>query len=70
MAGDHPQPLSGGPRYQFPVRPQQILTLRCRTATSVPTPPPLLDWDPLVPPAKRPALHKYSSEKGLPPRGV
>jgi alpha-mannosidase len=63
------KPLSGGPAYAFPVRPQQIVTLRFRTASAVQEVPPLLAWDPLVPAAKLPALRRYSSEKGHPPAG-
>ena len=70
MVGGEGRSLSGGPRYEFPVRPQQIVTLRFRTAGSVTQPKPLLEWDPLAPPAKRPMLHRYSSEKGHPPRGA
>ncbi|HWQ57253.1 MAG TPA: glycoside hydrolase family 38 C-terminal domain-containing protein [Bryobacteraceae bacterium] len=70
MVGDDARPLTGGPDYRFPVRPQQIVTMRFRTDTKVPEPDPLLEWDPLVPPAKRPMLHQYSREKGHPPRGV
>jgi hypothetical protein len=70
MVGGHPKPLAGGPRYRFAVRPQEIVTLRFRTASSVPAPKALLEWDALVPGHKREALHKYSSEKGHPPRGV
>ena len=32
LTGGHPQPLEGGPTYTFPVRPQQIVTLRFETA--------------------------------------
>lgn len=70
MMGEEPKPLGGGPRYEFEVRPQQIVTLRFRTEMGVPAPKPLLEWDPLVPEPKRAALRKYSSEKGHPPRGV
>lgn len=70
MVGADSKPLAGGPRYEFPVRPQQIVTVRLRAGSRVSDPKPLLEWDPLVPPAKRPMLHKYSSEKGHPPRGV
>ncbi|NWF85100.1 MAG: hypothetical protein HXY18_14885 [Bryobacteraceae bacterium] len=70
MAGVDAKPLAGGPRYEFRVRPQQIVTIRLRTESRVPEPKALMEWDPLVPPAKRPLLHKYSSEKGHPPRGV
>ena len=41
--------LSGGPRYSFPVRPQQIVTLRFRTDSSVPEVPALLNWEPACP---------------------
>ena len=70
LTGGESKPLAGGPRYEFPVRAQQIVTLRFRTSGSVPAPKPLLDWEPLVPPAKRAMLKEYSSEKGHPPRGV
>jgi alpha-mannosidase len=69
LCGNRAEALPGGPRYQFPVRPQQIVTIRCQTSSSVPQPEPLLAWDPLVPAAKRPALHEYSDKKGHPPRG-
>ena len=35
LTGGHPQPLPGGPAYEFPVRPQQIVTLRFKTAQPV-----------------------------------
>ncbi len=70
LTGGEAKPLSGGPRYEFPVRAQQIVTLRFRTNGNVPAPKPLLDWEPLVPPAKRAMLRRYSAEKGHPPRGV
>ena len=70
LTGGEPKPLAGGPRYEFPVRAQQIVTLRFRTSGNVPAPQPLLDWAPLAPPAKRAMLKQYSSEKGHPPRGV
>ncbi|HXK01641.1 MAG TPA: glycoside hydrolase family 38 C-terminal domain-containing protein [Verrucomicrobiae bacterium] len=70
LTGGAPKPLAGGPRYEFPVRAQQIVTLRFRTSGNVSSPKPLLDWAPLVPPAKRAMLSRYSNEKGHPPRGV
>jgi alpha-mannosidase len=70
LLGGKAQSLRGGPAYSFPVRPQQIVTLRFRTAQAVAEPAPLLEWDPLVPEPKRPALRRYSPEKGHPPRGV
>jgi alpha-mannosidase len=54
-------------RYSFPVRPQQIITLRFATPDAVAEPPPLTDWTPLVPEAKRAALHRAIDKKGHPP---
>lgn len=70
LTGDEAKPLERGPRYEFAVRPQQIVTLRLRTSGDVPPPKPLLDWEPLAPPTKRAMLKQYSIEKGHPPRGV
>jgi alpha-mannosidase len=70
LAGGEAKGLAGGPRYEFAVRAQEIVTLRFRTDGSVAVPKALLAWDELAPPAKRPALRRYSSEKGHPPRGV
>ena len=70
LTGAHPQPLAGGPACSFPVRPQQIVTLRFRTDAPVAAVAPLLQWDELVPPRKLPALHDYlPDKKGHPPRG-
>ncbi len=69
MNGERGKPLSGGPVYKVPVRPQEIVTLRFRTATSIPEPEVITRWDPMVPPSKLPMLHQYSSEKGHPPLG-
>ncbi len=70
LVGNDAKPLAGGPRYEFPVRAQQIVTLRFRTSGNLPQPQPLLDWEPLVPPEKRAMLRQYSDDKGHPPRGV
>ena len=69
MNGAHAKPLTGGPKYTFPVRPQQIVTLRFGAASSVPEAELITKWDAMVPPAKLPMLHQYSSEKGHPPKG-
>jgi alpha-mannosidase len=70
LLGNEARPLSDGPTYQFEIRPQQIVTLRLRTKTSVPEITPLTDWTPLVPEHKRPALKHYDPEvKGHPPHG-
>ncbi len=69
LNGDHPKPLEGGPNYSFAIRPQQIVTLRFRTAAAAAAPRLVTQWDEMVPPAKLAMLHEYSSEKGHPPRG-
>lgn len=70
LTGGQTRKLDGGPAYTFPVRAQQIVTLRFRTAEPVAEIRPLLEWDELVPPHKRPALRAYlPDKKGHPPRG-
>ncbi len=59
MLGGHSKLLEGGPKYSFPIRPQQIVTIRFRTASSVEAIKPLLKWDELVPKFKVAALYKY-----------
>ena len=56
--------------YHFPVRPQQIVTMRLTTPQPVPEIQPLLKWDELVPPKKLEALKKrLKGRKGHPPLG-
>ena len=70
LIGGHSQKLDSGPTYEFSVKPQQIVTLRFRTAKPVAEIKPLTDWDELVPEKKRAALHEYlRDKKGHPPRG-
>jgi len=69
LVGGRRQPLPAGPAYTFPVRPQQIVTLRLRTSTHVPDIQPLMAWDDLVPASKREALHAHTADKGHPPAG-
>jgi hypothetical protein len=70
LVGGRRQPLPDGPKYTFPIRPQQIVTLRFRTAQPVAEIKPLTEWDTLVPEAKRAALRRYLPEvKGHPPAG-
>lgn len=69
LNGEHPKPLQGGPSYLFDVRPQQIVTLRFRTANTVVDPELVTRWDSMAPAHKRDMLNQYSSEKGHPPRG-
>jgi len=70
LVGGNRQPLCGGPSYKFPVRPQQIVTMRFRTADAAPEVKPLTAWDGLVPKEKHEALHRYLPDvKGHPPAG-
>jgi hypothetical protein len=70
LVGARAQPLSGGPQYEFPVRPQQIVTMRLSTSEPVPEIEPLLKWDELVPPKKLAALKaRLQGRKGHPPLG-
>jgi alpha-mannosidase len=56
-------------RYEFPVRAQQIVTLRFRTGSGVGEAKPVTDWADVIPASKLAALREYSNEKGHPPRG-
>lgn len=68
LLGGHRQPLVVAPSYEFPVRPQQIVTMRFKTADAVPAVKPLTEWDELVPEKKREALRRYQpGVKGHPP---
>ncbi|MEI7808891.1 MAG: glycosyl hydrolase-related protein, partial [Verrucomicrobiota bacterium] len=68
MLGGNRQPLRGGPDYKFPVRPQQIVTMRFKTKSAVAEVKALTGWDELVPEKKREALHLYlPGVKGHPP---
>ncbi len=62
--------LSNGPKYEIPVRPQQILTVRLTTNSAVPKPQSITKWDPFVPEEKLAALHAYDPNIiGHPPIG-
>jgi alpha-mannosidase len=69
LNGERPKALNGGPRYTFPVRPQQILTLRFATDEAVDEPELVTKWDAIVPPEKLAMLLQYSTQKGHPPKG-
>ena len=68
LVGGRRQPLRGGADYKFPVRPQQIVTLRFKTRSAVAEVKALTGWDELVPERKREALRLYLPDvKGHPP---
>ena len=69
LAGKSLQSFAPASSYRFPVRAQQIVTLRFRTKEPVAEITALTDWNPLVPEKKRPALNTYIDKKGHPPRG-
>jgi hypothetical protein len=66
--GEGDRKLQGSTNYLIPVRPQEIVTVRLKTATNVKKNHPLLDWSPLVPKNKRKFLMHYDSKLlGHPP---
>ncbi|MEO8663531.1 MAG: glycoside hydrolase family 38 C-terminal domain-containing protein, partial [Bryobacteraceae bacterium] len=69
LNGVHGKPMTGGPKYSFPVRAQQIVTLRFRTEGPAVETKLITQWDEMVPAAKLPMLRAYSKEKGHPPKG-
>ena len=70
LAGRHSEELRGGPEYRLALRPQQIVTIHFRTATSVSEVTPVTEWDKFVPEQKLAALHKYDLKLvGHPPFG-
>lgn len=69
LMGEQGVALAGGPTYRFPVRPQQIVTIRFDTNSGVKEPAPILSWKSLVPDAKQKALKVRLQAKGHPPRG-
>lgn len=66
LLGERAQPLPVGRRYRLPVAPQEIVTLRLRTADTAPTAPPITDYRPLAPPAKRPSFDLRHDRRGHP----
>lgn len=63
--------LQKSDQYEFPVRPQQILTMHFETSATVPTPEPIKTWNAFVPQEKLPALHAYDPNLiGHPPFGA
>ena len=69
MLGGSPKPLRAGSSYSFPIRPQQIVTMRFLTKAAAEEITLRTKWDDLVPQNKRAMLYEYSSEKGHPPLG-
>lgn len=67
--GEKSTPLAGGPTYKFPIRPQQIVTLRLETPSSAANPEVIRDWKRLVPAAKQRDLARRINLKGHPPFG-
>lgn len=63
--------LQKSDQYDFPVRPQQIITMHFETLAAVPTPEPIKAWDAFVPQEKLTALHAYDPNLiGHPPFGA
>jgi alpha-mannosidase len=70
MVGGNPKPLRAGPRYSFPIRAQQIVTMRLLTDSAAEESKLRTRWDDLVPENKQAMLYEYSNVKGHPPRGA
>jgi alpha-mannosidase len=69
LMGEHPIAIEGGPTYRFPVKPQQIVTIRFDVDSEVLSPELVSGWRPLVPPDKQPDLNRRILLKGHPPFG-
>jgi alpha-mannosidase len=69
LVGKRRKALRGGPTYRFPIRAQQIVTIRLAAGSVIPSVKPMERWDPLVPKSKLKALHTYGNYKGHPPAG-
>jgi len=70
LVGGSASPLSGGPKYHFDLRSQQIVTMHFKTASTVVEEVPVTQWDKFVPQSKLKALYAYSAELiGHPPFG-
>lgn len=67
LMGEHPVAIEGGPTYRFPVKPQQIVTMRFDVDSDVVSPELVAEWRPLVPPNKQPDLDRRILLKGHPP---
>ena len=71
LAGLGAAPLSGGPEYRFPLKPQQIITIQFKTASAVADEIPVTEWDKFVPQGKLAMLHAYNPDLiGHPPFGT
>ncbi len=70
LIGRQKSPLKKSSEYRIPVRPQEIVTMQFRTASSVPEAQPITAWDEFVPKEKLAALHAYDPTLiGHPPKG-
>lgn len=69
MMGEHPVALGGGPNYNIPVKPQQIITVRFEVDSAVAAPELVAAWDSLVPAGKKLDLSRRLLLKGHPPFG-
>ena len=69
LLGEHRQPLTGGPEYTLRLRPQQIVTMRLRTAHAVAPVAALRSFESVIPPAKREFMRTFRDPKlvGHPP---
>lgn len=70
LAGRKKSTLPLSAKYEFPILPQQIVTIHFETASTLAGAEPVIAWDEFVPPKKLAALHRYEPGlKGHPPFG-
>jgi alpha-mannosidase len=65
LLGGNPQPLAAGPMYELDVRPQEIVTLRFRTARPVAPVEAIRSFEPLIPEAKRAFMRHAKNPRAL-----
>ena len=71
VMGRNKSDLPVSPAYEFPVRPQQIVTIHFKLPRKLEYPEPITAWDAFVAPGKLPALHTYDPNLiGHPPFGT
>jgi len=66
LLGERAQPLPVASQYRLPLAPQEIVTLRLRTASAAPPAPPIMDYRPLAPPVKRASFDLRHDRTGHP----
>jgi hypothetical protein len=66
LLGERAQPQPVAQQYRLPLAPQEIVTLRLRVSSTAPPAPPIMDYRPLAPPAKRASFDLRHDRRGHP----